>query len=205
MTVSAPKQATDDFARMTAPTKFGVNTVKSFEHKRIEDENAHLRSLVDKLSNKLKGQDADLAPVDDFLLKDQLSCHVLGPLIQNYESVIQSLERKLESSKQKFTQQMKDCEEVLLENTNLREQLEMHKREQLAALEKTFENPEPSNTEETMDLKRRAHVLSEENQVLFQQISFLRAQNDKQDEERNNKLEEATTKIRQFHFVQQEL
>lgn len=31
MTISAPKQHTDDFARMTAPTDFGVNTVKSFE------------------------------------------------------------------------------------------------------------------------------------------------------------------------------
>jgi hypothetical protein len=47
-----------------------------------------------------------------------------------------------------------------------------------------------------MDLKRRAHLLSEENQVLFQQISFLRAQNDKQDEERTSKMDEATTKIR---------
>ena len=129
MTISAPKQHTDDFARMTAPTDFGVNTVKSFEQKRIEEENAHLRSLVEKLSNKLKKADPDVVPLDDFLLKDQLSSHVLGPLIQNYESVIQTLERKLEQSKFKFTQQMQDCEEVLLENTKLREQLEMHKRE----------------------------------------------------------------------------
>ena len=75
----------------------------------------------------------------------------------------------------------------------------------MAALEKTSANPEPSDVEETMDLKRRAHILSEENQVLFQQISFLRAQNDKQDEERTTKMDEATTKIRQFHYVQQEL
>ena len=96
MTISAPKNQTEDFARMTAPTDFGVNTVKSFEQKRIEDENAHLRSLVEKLSNKLKKEDPDVVPLDDFLLKDQLSSHVLGPLIQNYESVIQALERKLE-------------------------------------------------------------------------------------------------------------
>jgi len=37
----------------------------------------------------------------------------------------------------------------------------------MAALEKTSANPEPSDVEETMDLKRRAHILSEENQVLF--------------------------------------
>jgi hypothetical protein len=43
----------------------------------------------------------------------------------------------------------------------------MHKREQMAALEKTSANPEPSDADETMDLKRRAHILSEENQVLF--------------------------------------
>jgi len=55
---------------MTAPTDFGVNTVKSFEQKRIEEENAHLRSLVEKLSNKLKKADPDVVPLDDFLLKD---------------------------------------------------------------------------------------------------------------------------------------
>ena len=58
-----------------------------------------------------------------------------------------------------------------------------------------------ASTEEILDLKRRAHLLSEENQVLFQQISFLRAQNDKQDEERASKMEEATQKIRQFHYL----
>lgn len=181
MSISAPKQPNDDFARMTAPTAtdFRVNTVKSFEQKRIEEENAHLRSLVEKLSNKLKNEEPDVVPLDDFLLKDQLSSHVLGPLIQNYEAVIQTLERKLEQSKFKFTQQMQDCEEVLLENSKLREQLEMHKREQMAKLEKNSANPEPSDADETMDLKRRAHLLSEENQVLFQQISFLRSQNDK--------------------------
>ena len=70
MSISAPKQPTDDFARSTAPPEFGVNTVKSFEQKRIEEENAHLRSLVDKLSNKLKNEEPDAVPLDDFLLKD---------------------------------------------------------------------------------------------------------------------------------------
>lgn len=58
MTMSAPQQtaATDDFARMTK-TDFG--NVKSFEQKRLEDENAHLRALVEKLSHKLRAKNED--------------------------------------------------------------------------------------------------------------------------------------------------
>jgi hypothetical protein len=69
----------------------------------------------------------------------------------------------LESTKFKFTQQISDCEEVLIENNKLRELLEIQKREQLALVEKNTENPEPSDADEMMDLKRRAHLLSEEN------------------------------------------
>jgi hypothetical protein len=69
------QQANNDFARMTNPD-FGVPIVKSFEQKRLEEENAHLRSLVEKLSNKLKLKqegkpEEDLEfPLDDKNLQD---------------------------------------------------------------------------------------------------------------------------------------
>ena len=88
MTMSAPQQsASDDFARISKPADFGVATVKSFEQKRLEEENAHLRSMVEKLSNKLKfkidGKEEQNVeyPLEDKSLREQLSQHVLGPLI----------------------------------------------------------------------------------------------------------------------------
>lgn len=131
MKISAPKATADtDFTRLSGPD-FGTAVVKSFEQKRLEEENSHLRSLVEKLSNKLKFKNEEgefELPMDDKSLKDQLSSHVLGPLMQSYEQTIAQLQRKLEQTKFKLTQQLSDCEEVLIENTRLREQLEIQKR-----------------------------------------------------------------------------
>jgi hypothetical protein len=56
---------------MTNPD-FGVSTVKSFEQRRLEEENAHLRSLVEKLSNKLKFKlEAKPEEVLEFPLEDK--------------------------------------------------------------------------------------------------------------------------------------
>ena len=62
MTVSAKAatgpQGDADFARMTNPLKtqsdFVVPTTKSFLDNRLEQENKHLRTMIEKLSYKLK-------------------------------------------------------------------------------------------------------------------------------------------------------
>lgn len=88
------------------------------------------------------------------------------------------MNQELAKTKTQFKAQMEDCQEVILENDRLREQLEAQKREfqkhlqtrkdQVGVLNEGEE--QASSNEEVMDLKNRAHLLSEENQVLFQQV-----------------------------------
>ena len=87
---------------------------------------------------------------------------------------------------------MEESESIILENIKLREDLEVSKREYLKIVEESKshigvitrpndgQNEEAdaageASAEEIMELKNRAHILSEENQVLFQQISVLRS------------------------------
>ena len=56
-----------------------------------------------------------------------------------------------------------------------------------------------------MELKNRAHLLTEENQVLFQQNSFLRSHFDQFNKEAAVKNDDATKKINQYGNLQKEL
>jgi|DEB0MinimDraft_12_1074336.scaffolds.fasta_scaffold28461_2 hypothetical protein len=56
-----------------------------------------------------------------------------------------------------------------------------------------------------MELKNRAHLLTEENQVLFQQISVLRAHYDEFNKAHEAKVSEANKKISQFNKLTNDL
>lgn len=56
-----------------------------------------------------------------------------------------------------------------------------------------------------MELKNKAHLLSEENEILFQQINLLRSHYDQFNKDHAEKSEEANKKINMFAQVQGEL
>ena len=56
-----------------------------------------------------------------------------------------------------------------------------------------------------MELKNRAHLLTEENQALFQQNAVLRSHYDQFNKEHEQKLEEANRKVAQFQKLQNDL
>ena len=107
----------------------------------------------------------------DELLVNQLSRHILSPLIMNYEEQIAYLRRELTKSRNLFKQQLGDLgrqsDTIVAENIQLREDLEVSKREYLKLIDETKnrgnEGEEGGSNEETMELKNRAHILSEEN------------------------------------------
>ena len=57
---------------------------------------------------------------------------------------------------------------------------------------------EGEGSDEMMELKNRAHLLTEENQALFQQNAVLRSHYDQFNKEHEQKLEEANRKVAQF-------
>lgn len=64
----------------------------------------------------------------------------------------------------------------------------------------------PTTTNQVvMELKNKAHMLSEENEILFQQITVLRSHYDQFNKDHAEKSEEANQKIGMFAQVQGEL
>jgi len=94
----------------------------------------------------------------------------------------------------------------------LRDELETAKREFLRIVEENRDHSDVTRAnksgdgedndkvslasrEEIMELKNRAHLLTEENQVLFQQISVLRSHYDEFNKAHEAKTEDANKKI----------
>ena len=69
---------------------------------------------------------------------------------------------------------LEDCKQVVSENNKLRDELETTKREYLKIVEENRDHNEvtrtddsSANKDEVMELRNRAHLLTEENQALF--------------------------------------
>lgn len=56
---------------------------------------------------------------------------MIGPLLDSYEQTIALLQKEITNTKFKFKQQMEDCEAVIHENDELKEQLQVKNRELL--------------------------------------------------------------------------
>lgn len=119
---------------------------------------------------------------------------------------------------------MEDCKAVIKENDELKERLQAKNRELLRISQERADNPvdalalggadaavgdgqdgQTSTNQVIMELKNKAHLLSEENEILFQQINLLRSHYDQFNKEHAEKSEEATKKIGMFSQVQGEL
>jgi chromosome segregation ATPase len=110
---------------------------------------------------------------------------------------------------------------VILENDQLRDQLETTKRELLRIVEENRDHADVvrankgsdgdndeagvASRDEIMELKNRAHLLTEENQALFQQISVFRAHYDEFNKAHETKVTEANKKIAQFNKLTNDL
>ena len=116
---------------------------------------------------------------------------------------------------------MEDCRIIVNENDDLRQQLSIKNRELLRDTKERAEHAGDaaglegedaitgedgkSSTDQLMELKQRAHLLSEENQVLFQQITVLRSHYDEFNQEQAEKTDDANQKINMFSRVEAEL
>mmetsp|Transcript_13153 Transcript_13153/g.22266 ORF Transcript_13153/g.22266 Transcript_13153/m.22266 type:complete len:120 (+) Transcript_13153:470-829(+) len=67
------------------------------------------------------------------------------------------------------------------------------------------EGKEGQGDDEIMELKNRTHLLTEENQVLFQQVQVLRASYDQFNKEVGEKMEEAQAKSNHFQSLQAQI
>ena len=106
--------------------------------------------------------------------------------------------------------------ELMSENEKLVSSLEVKQREYLKLIEETrgnalamehlgAEEPEKSDGIDKDNSKERIHLLTEENHILFEQVTLLRAHHDQFSKECADKMSEAQTKIASFDQVRSEL
>lgn len=181
-----------------------------------------LNGLVDRLSSKLKEYQVQLhIPESEFQnlfigsgdsqniadFAAMLSSHLLGPLFMEYESSLKQVERDLKNKKLEVQRQGEEMNLLIKENEELSNRLEVQQREYLKLVEETRDNADllamrtgslkqgnESGVDEVKELRERVHLLTEENQVLFEQITLLRSHYDKYNEECGQKMQDADYK-----------
>lgn len=148
--------------------------------------------LDDPRSYSAQEGDVDLTAI--------LSSHLLSPLFLEYESSLRQVERDLKSKRLECQRQSEEIQLLVKENEEIATRLDVQSREYLKLVEETRDNAdllalrtggslkkEGGESEFTVDevkeLRQRVHLLTEENQVLFEQITLLRSYYDKFNEE----------------------
>ena len=142
--------------------------------------------------------------------------HTIGPLVQEYETHIQALTKDLRVLRNTVASQAEVHKELIAENEKLVASLEIKQREYLRLIEETRSNhaaleelgaEEPSTAvgQDDSNLRERVHLLTEENHILFEQVTLLRAHHDQFSKECAEKMQEAQTKIGSYDQLRSEL
>ena len=140
-----------------------------------------------------------------------LGGHTIGPLVQEYENHIAALTKDIRVLKETISQQADVQRELMGENDKLASSLEVKQREYLKLIEETRanasalealgatdpnearndSNEDRSGTDSKESNKERIHLLTEENHILFEQVTLLRAHHDQFSKECADKMSEA--------------
>ena len=144
-----------------------------------------------------------------------LSGHLLGPLVTEYETQIELQSEEIKGLKFFLKKQLEREKDIFNENEKLAQELEVKQREYLKLLQETRDNVDllamvsdggkVGETEGYKAMKERIHLLTEENHILFEQVTLLRVHHDAVTKECTEKLHEASTKISQFDNVMADL
>ena len=150
----------------------------------------------------LAADDEDPAEGFDDGFAQLMGGHTIGPLVHEYETHIQALTKDLRVLRNTVASQAEMHKELIAENEKLVANLEIKQREYLRLIEETRTNQtaleelgaeEPSNTggPDESNARERIHLLTEENHILFEQVTLLRAHHDQFSKECAEKIQEA--------------
>lgn len=144
-------------------------------------------------------------------LSSMLSLHILGPLIDSFEVTIAHQQRQIRQAQLALKTHLEESKILIIENDQLREQLETTKRELASLVNLNLKHSDvtrpagkdgdqPASSAEIMELKSRAHLLTEENHVLFEQISALRSHHDRIQTVINQQTQNYEHRLKDMHL-----
>jgi hypothetical protein len=127
--------------------------------------------------------------------------------VSEYETQISLQADEIKSLRFHLKKELDREKELIAENDRLAEDLEVKHREYFKLLSETRDNADlltllgdsskqSENGESYKMLKERIHMLTEENHILFEQVTLLRVHHDAVTKECADKMAEAQSKIR---------
>ena len=167
----------------------------------LAQEQASVESIVNKPLQDVplaKNEEDEDDPANYFAdgFAQLLGGHTIGPLVKEYEDHIAVLTKDIKTLKNTIGQQAEIQRELMSENEKLAANLEIKQREYLRLIDETRANvtalemlgaEEPGKDKDNADggdgenndsSKERIHLLTEENHILFEQVTLLRAHHD---------------------------
>ncbi|CAI2363006.1 unnamed protein product [Moneuplotes crassus] len=185
--------------------------------KQFEKELLHLKNINDRLSKELKKcqfimgvepphlEDIYLGnkeKTEEFeeLLNIINSSYYMSPLLLAYDDHFYTVERELKSSHLEIAKLHENMRILEMENSKLSDNLELKIREYSKLVAKTIQNSDilTDFQVEKKEMDERLYLLTEENQMLLEQVTLLKQHYDTFNNDYSQKVEDAERKIASY-------
>lgn len=131
------------------------------------------------------------------LLNIMNSSYYMSPLLLAYDDHFYNVEKELKYAHMEISRLHENMRQMEVENNKLSDNLELKIREYSKLVAKTIANSDILSNfqEEKMELDERCTLLTEENQMLLEQVTLLKQHYDTFNKDYSEKVDEAERKI----------
>lgn len=188
----------------------GINNLP----KKLEKEFKHLKNINERLTKELKKcqyllgieapsiEDIYLGENDkteEFqeLLSIMNSSYYMSPLLLAYDDHFYNVEKELKAAHMEISRLHENMRQLQIENNKLSDNLELKIREYSKLIAKIISNSDilTNYQEERQELQERCNLLTEENQMLLEQVTLLKSHYDTFNKDYSEKVDDAERKI----------
>ena len=185
--------------------------------KKFEKEILHLKNINDRLSKELKkcqyimgieapsledvylGENEKTEEFEE-ILNIMNSSYYMSPLLLAYDDHFYNVEKELKNAHLEISRLHENMRLLELENAKLSDNLELKIREYSKLVAKTIENSDILTNfhDEKVELNERWNLLTEENQMLLEQVTLLKSHYDTYNKDYWEKVEDVEKKINSY-------
>lgn len=134
------------------------------------------------------------------LLNIMNSSYYMSPLLLAYDDHFYNVEKELKTAHMEITRLHENMRQLEIENAKLSDNLELKIRDYSKLVAKTIENSDilTNYHEERAEMEERCHLLTEENQMLLEQVTLLKQHYDTFNKDYSEKVDDAERKISSY-------
>lgn len=134
------------------------------------------------------------------LLNIMNSSYYMSPLLLAYDDHFYNVEKELKAAHMEISRLHDNMRQLEIENSKLSDNLELKIREYAKLVAKTIQNSDilTDFQVEKAEMDERCHLLTEENQMLLEQVTLLKQHYDTFNKDYSEKVEDAERKISSY-------